>query len=473
MYTQCPHCQTCFRVSEAHLKAAGGRVRCGSCQEVFDASQFLYNNLTDKQPIKPASRQETLPDAAALPEHETEHIDLSATPPPAQDTGDKFYTERKTAPDQSRFMQSVVDNSRYNNLDDMGPISIPGELSFGDSFIKHPTQQAEPVPAPEPPADQPNAYEDTEGRHVATTDADRASIQSLFAAADSQVQDDEQKSRLDKDIDELLAFANNLDLDDESAAREAKNPAAPEPERENEFDMDAIAAFEEELVADQPAAQEELEEETLASEAEMAPDVPASAAANAQTERFVADRRSGADEDIPRALRRSLDSLNGAPTRSVGQTLGLLGIIILLLAGLGFQLLLFRNVELVKLAPSLTPIVASACERLPCQYAGKADVRQIKLLNRDVRSHPTQKNALLISAAFVNEAAFDQPYPSILITLSDLSGHVVASRRFTPQEYLEDMYNRFILLESGTPVHVTLAVLDPGSDAINFEFSFL
>jgi len=28
-------------------------------------------------------------------------------------------------------------------------------------------------------------------------------------------------------------------------------------------------------------------------------------------------------------------------------------------------------------------------------------------------------------------------------------------------------------MESGTPVHVTLAVLDPGDDAINFEFSFL
>jgi hypothetical protein len=49
----------------------------------------------------------------------------------------------------------------------------------------------------------------------------------------------------------------------------------------------------------------------------------------------------------------------------------------------------------------------------------------------------------------------------------------VASRRFTQQEYLGDLYNRFILMESGTPVHITLAVLDPGSDAINFEFSFL
>jgi predicted Zn finger-like uncharacterized protein len=40
-HTQCPHCRTVFRVTEAQLEAAGGRVRCGQCHEVFDARANL------------------------------------------------------------------------------------------------------------------------------------------------------------------------------------------------------------------------------------------------------------------------------------------------------------------------------------------------------------------------------------------------------------------------------------------------
>jgi predicted Zn finger-like uncharacterized protein len=41
VFTQCPQCQTTFRVSAAMLKAAQGRVRCGRCEMVFDALTFL------------------------------------------------------------------------------------------------------------------------------------------------------------------------------------------------------------------------------------------------------------------------------------------------------------------------------------------------------------------------------------------------------------------------------------------------
>lgn len=37
--TQCPHCSTSFRVSDAQLGAANGAVRCGTCLKVFNALQ--------------------------------------------------------------------------------------------------------------------------------------------------------------------------------------------------------------------------------------------------------------------------------------------------------------------------------------------------------------------------------------------------------------------------------------------------
>lgn len=37
MQTQCPHCHTLFRITEAQLAMAEGKVRCGFCKQVFDA----------------------------------------------------------------------------------------------------------------------------------------------------------------------------------------------------------------------------------------------------------------------------------------------------------------------------------------------------------------------------------------------------------------------------------------------------
>jgi hypothetical protein len=290
----------------------------------------------------------------------------------------------------------------------------------------------------------------------------------------------------------------------ETDTRQAK-PASIEIE--DEFDLDAIADFEKELEATSTSvfAAQQFQDHNTPSQAR-----PASEPLNAKKDKIHTDQATAAapaadelpsieepalesskpagkkkakqdilddlpspDEDIPLALRRSLDNLNELPQRSLGQTLLLLLVILILIGGLGFQTVLFRNVELAHQFPNLIPMLDKVCDQLPCRYSGKVDVSQIKLLNRDVRSDPNQPNALLISAAFVNQATFDQPYPNLMITLYDLGGNVVASRRFSPQEYLGDIYNRFILMESGTPVHVTLAVLDPGKDAINFEFSFL
>ena len=41
MYTQCPDCNTAFRVTAEVLKQAAGKVRCGSCKHAFNALEYL------------------------------------------------------------------------------------------------------------------------------------------------------------------------------------------------------------------------------------------------------------------------------------------------------------------------------------------------------------------------------------------------------------------------------------------------
>ena len=54
--TQCPHCQTSFRVSHSQLSMARGVVRCGACLQVFNAAQQLLNKSTEteQQPVADA-----------------------------------------------------------------------------------------------------------------------------------------------------------------------------------------------------------------------------------------------------------------------------------------------------------------------------------------------------------------------------------------------------------------------------------
>ncbi len=64
--TQCPHCQTSFRVSHAQLSVARGVVRCGSCLQVFNAArQLLEQRAHTPEPESPAAVE---PAAQATPE---------------------------------------------------------------------------------------------------------------------------------------------------------------------------------------------------------------------------------------------------------------------------------------------------------------------------------------------------------------------------------------------------------------------
>ena len=60
MYTQCPDCDSAFKVSAEVLKQADGQVVCGGCGNAFNALSYLSENKPDQPAASEAS--------AALPE---------------------------------------------------------------------------------------------------------------------------------------------------------------------------------------------------------------------------------------------------------------------------------------------------------------------------------------------------------------------------------------------------------------------
>jgi predicted Zn finger-like uncharacterized protein len=422
--TRCPQCQTFFRVTPSQLKKAKGKVRCGSCSHVFDARGHLIGAMPMTADKTAATKISARPSAIKTPP--------SVAAPP-----------RSTSPPQ--FIDSIVDDrSRYTNLDHLAPIQIPGELDLdldidNDPFFSPPPTAAQHAEKKPVGADH---YEDTQSKAAPATRAELAGIAALFEEANEKITQPP-VSELDEEIilnGGVVPAMPDFDPSELPSAATFKSSTirAPVDDNPDSFQLETDEpAFEPEPIVEKPRRRAKRKKEV----------------------------------EMPYSLRSSYTELEIQP-RPLWLHALLITVLLVLLASLFLQFVMNRHVQLVHRFPSLANGMTQFCAHLPCHYTGQRDVSKIQLINRDVRSHPTAKNALLISVSFVNQAGSDQPYPDILLTMSNLSGELVARRQFSPPEYLDKLYNQFLLMESGTPVHVTLAVIDPGEDAINFEFSF-
>ena len=180
------------------------------------------------------------------------------------------------------------------------------------------------------------------------------------------------------------------------------------------------------------------------------------------------------DNHIPHQLRDAVASFDQQkPPLSMAKraVYSLASVLLVLL--LAIQLVLFKSTALANNIPALQPLLVSLCNNLPCRYTGNHNSKQIKIVSRDVRLHPKIKGALLISATIINQASYTQPYPTILLKFTDLTGNTVAQRYFPPKDYLGRLNKPFALMPSKKPVQLNIEILDPGSEAINFQFFFL
>ena len=144
---------------------------------------------------------------------------------------------------------------------------------------------------------------------------------------------------------------------------------------------------------------------------------------------------------------------------------------ILLLSSMGIaQAIYYQRYSLIE-NPRYQKQVLSLCQLVPCNKSQFSSTQQIKLLDRNVYTHPVESNALMITGSFVNQAAFDQKLPNLLVSLFDLQGNLIANRLFTPTEYRQTNKNRTLM--TSKPVQFRLEVSDPGTDALTYEFEFI
>lgn len=233
--------------------------------------------------------------------------------------------------------------------------------------------------------------------------------------------------------------------------------AGPEPEPASETETEAESSAPTLL---EPLSEREPESGSLP---DASPDTSSDTASPATP---VRPRRSAARTAPSFARRRGAITDADAARRRWPVPAAIVGLALLL----ALQWLLADRARLAA-DPTWRPLVAGTCAVLGCSLPAWREPSAFVLLERDVRPHPGAAGTLRITASFRNEAAWAQPWPEVVLVLSDVDGRPLGTRAFTATEYLGSAPPS-ALLASGQGAVIRMDVLEPAAGTVGFAFEF-
>ncbi|WP_172143586.1 MULTISPECIES: DUF3426 domain-containing protein [Pseudomonas] len=442
--TQCPQCRTSFRVSLMQLGAARGAVRCGACLHVFNAAQQL---LEQGQQLPGAAPQAaslmpaaTSPDVAPSVQAEPEPF-----APQNQNDSDTLWIHddldldsldldeelaKLEEQEQQLSQQFLALNQRPEHSEPFRPAADSGILAHDEDWAEALLHEDSPQPpasiAPAAPSTAPQTLVSA-NESPATTPPDTAHV------ADSPV----------RDVAPLKLSA--LEADDQPPALDEPSLSAQRDDPGLDLDLDDLDTPDEQ----QPAP-----------------------AAPRQADRITARSEPGLRDEHLFELDDEPLQLDWQPARKPwGRWLGW-GLLNLLAATALIAQHIHYNFDELARQDQYRPWFEQLCPLIGCTLPSKVDISQIKSSNLVVRSHPEFSGALVVDAILYNRAPFAQPFPLLEMRFADINGRLLASRRFKPSEYLAGELAGQAEMPPQTPIHVSLDILDPGTQAVNYSLSF-
>lgn len=131
--------------------------------------------------------------------------------------------------------------------------------------------------------------------------------------------------------------------------------------------------------------------------------------------------------------------------------------------------------------PQARQVLESLCAPLDCRLPQRRALDKIRILSREMTSHPERPGSLLFLLVMANQAEFPQPYPLLQLELFRKEQELAGSRILAPAEYLprepaaapEAEPAPVSLMPPDHPVYLRLELMDPGPDTTGFEIRFL
>jgi len=401
--TQCPHCQTSFRVSHAQLSVARGVVRCGSCLQVFNAAKQLLEQAGKEAvtPVAPAVTQEPEPRAVSQKQWSAAELDL-----------DTLDLDGELARLEQREIQPSTEFGRHreDSLSARRDSVEPDEEPWSDSLFSQSPAERDETTNEAMVTPEPDIEPDLEARPSRTEPS---------LSLDPEDLDEERD-----ETPQLVQLRLNDPLD--APLHHERLSAADDPLDDNLPSIEPLRKRREPVMR-----------------AEVLQDLT--------------------DDPL---------QLDWQKRRSPwGRRLLWLLLILVGAGALVGQYIAYHFDELAR-QDQYRPWFQQLCPQIGCTVPSKVDIAKIKSSNLVVRSHPEFNGALVVDAIIYNRAPFSQPFPLLELRFADLNGHLIASRRFKPGEYLSGDLEGMAEMPPQTPIHIALDILDPGTKAVNYSLSF-
>lgn len=427
MYTQCPNCDTVFKVTAEALRAAQGMVRCGICSSGFNALENL-----SEQPVPRPSDEDAGDDTITVEELPgTEFIELSGS-----------------------AVRDVVD-------EDLGPIAEQEEAAGGDAVDALPDAALEFHGSPE----------DLERLFVQGDEGNDGFEQAIGRISPADLGGIEVEEQQLPGPRPTAGGADRRDPGSFAATRATQLPprVAP-PAADDGLRAESRSG---EAVGDSLAATGEYPVLDLGDEDGLdVDDAKRRARILAEGDKDVApvllipdELRHGTSATAAEELARvsELDSGAGPRRWPVTAAAAVLALALLAQAAHHWREDLARN-------PLLGPWVLRAYGMLGPGLAAPADLAAFELRQLGAGSEPSQAGRIKVRASIVNRAAFAQRYPVLRLTVQDRFGSTIGMRDLGPAEYLpggEEAASG--LLGPDARADAEVVFVDPGRDAVGFE----
>jgi AAA ATPase containing von Willebrand factor type A (vWA) domain len=444
MITRCPKCGTAFRISDALLKSAKGVVRCGSCLSVFNARDHLeVGRQTSPAPRSQPQPETTKPTAQFAETPAQPQPSFTSPESPARE---ETFAEREEdeidTPDWRRREDTETPKPAPSQPEQKPEDDEEDDEAWALELLKDDDddlniQFKKIIPKPAPPPEPPAPALDGDETIPSAPAPD-------FSVLDEDPLIEDEPVVADEDEPAPAATPNDLDEPIEKFAREEEF----EDEAETHADESAEDAEQEEILAAAPPP-EPPKRKPIRPKLEPKPlkDVIAS----------LEPEPLEVDWQEPGAWRRRL----------LWPALALVALVCLLaqVAWLEFDRL--SRVEPYRSA------YAVVCRYVGCQLPELRDRSQIQTSNLLVRSHPDVADALQVDVILQNNAAFEQTFPVLELTFTNLRSEPVASRRLTPAEYLGGELAGRDKMPVRQPIHIALEIADPGRDAVSYHITIV
>lgn len=428
MLTRCPQCKTSFRITSAQLKTARGAVRCGSCLSIFKADKNLINNDI-------SSTQQELSEVAANP-----NMSLTTEPKvkinalsPSQLNADEQLTSEELLEDTAT-LSSVIDS-----IMDVGTLSSSDVAS--SPLFGH----------------KPKGIKDDLLDH-----ADESWAVDLLEESEADVTPEQQTYQAIKKQPSKHSLTNDTLAQDSQYSAHTTNTVADEH----------TGSFT--LVADDNRDTGNLDDLPLHEESDSDPLAQLKAIERqANATETIAPQPLHAFDPERAALLQNIESdpvvmafqieVRTWPKKVLWAGLSLLAILALYI-----QWNIYNFDDLARQQPYRS-WYSTLCPLVSCQLPPLAAPEKIISYNLVVRSHPSIDQALIVDTIILNRAPFEQPFPKLELTFSDREHLPIASRQFTPADYLRGELAGRKQMPSERPIHIVLELTDPGPHAVNYS----